>query len=85
MKHIESRPSKNNKQDYDFYVDIDENVTKEENIKLLVEDLKVKAKSVVLHHEESGDSCVIKITSILFILFHSFAVLSDQNLSTPFF
>lgn len=53
LKHIESRPSKSNQKDYDFYVDIDEASTKEANIKLVVDDLKEKAKSVVLHRDES--------------------------------
>ncbi|XP_057312561.1 phenylalanine-4-hydroxylase-like isoform X2 [Hydractinia symbiolongicarpus] len=53
LRHIESRPSKTNKDDYDFYVDIDEELTHSENVKLVLEDLKEKAKSVVLHHEES--------------------------------
>ena len=55
MKHIESRPSKASKKDYDFYVDIDEDITKEADVKLVVDDLKEKAKSVVVHHEESGN------------------------------
>ena len=54
LKHIESRPSKGNKKDYDFYVDIDEETTTKENIDLVVEDLKVKTKSVVVHREESS-------------------------------
>lgn len=53
LKHIESRPSKSANKDYDFYVDVDEESTKEDDIKLVVDDLKIKAKSVVLHHEES--------------------------------
>jgi len=53
LKHIESRPSKSSRDDYEFYVDIDDNKLKTENLNLVVEDLKQKAKSVVLHHEES--------------------------------
>eukprot|EP00111_Clytia_hemisphaerica_P001475 TCONS_00004226-protein len=53
LKHIESRPSKSNKKDYEFYVDIDAETANSESVKLVVEDLKSKAKSVVLHNEES--------------------------------
>jgi len=53
LKHIESRPSKANKADYDFYVDIDGETANPESVKLVVEDLKSKAKSVVIHNEES--------------------------------
>jgi len=53
LKHIESRPSKGGSKEYDFYVDIDDESTHPENVKLVLEDLKSKAKSVVLHHEES--------------------------------
>lgn len=55
MKHIEFRPSKASKKDCDFYVDIDEDITKEADVKLVVDDLKEKAKSVVVHHEEPGN------------------------------
>ena len=55
MKHIESRPSKVNKKDYDFFVDIDQASTNSESIKLVLEDLKSKTKSVVLHTEEEGN------------------------------
>lgn len=53
LKHIESRPSKVNKTDYDFFVDIDGESADSESVKLVLEDLKSKAKSVVLHTEES--------------------------------
>ena len=59
LKHIESRPSKSNKKDYEFYVDIDAETASSESVKLVVEDLKSKAKSVVLHNEESGRCNVI--------------------------
>ena len=54
MKHIESRPSKSNKKDYEFYVDIDTETANSESVKLVLEDLKTKTSSVVLHTEESG-------------------------------
>ena len=56
MKHIESRPSKSNKKDYEFYVDIDTENASSESVKLVLEDLKTKTSSVVLHTEESGIS-----------------------------
>lgn len=64
LKHIESRPSKTNKKDYEFYVDIDGNSANPESVKLVLEDLKVKAKSVVLHTEESIPWFPRKITDL---------------------
>lgn len=64
LKHIESRPSKTSRNDYDFYVDIDEESTHAENIKLVVEDLKEKARSVVVHQEESVPWFPRKITDL---------------------
>jgi len=54
LKHIESRPSKSNQKYYEFYVDIDCESTNSESIKLVMDDLKVKAKSVIMHTEESS-------------------------------
>jgi len=53
LKHIESRPSKVNKNDYDFYVDVDEGETSPEGVQKVYEDLKVAAKNVILHHQEA--------------------------------
>ena len=59
LKHIESRPSKSNKKDYEFYVDIDTESADSESVKLVLEDLKSKTSSVVLHTEESGMSKIV--------------------------
>jgi len=53
LKHIESRPSKVNQNDYDFYVDIDEETSSPKNIASVIEDLKAKTKMVVVHQDET--------------------------------
>lgn len=52
LKHIESRPSKNDRTKYDFYVDIEED-TPSDNLSALLSDLKRESSSVVLHNQES--------------------------------
>jgi len=53
LKHIESRPSKNNRKNYDFYIDVDEVETPIENVTNLMKDLEKTASTVVLHHQQA--------------------------------
>jgi phenylalanine-4-hydroxylase len=52
MKHIESRPSRDSRSNYDFFVDLEDNVDKG-HLDALMKDLKSQAKTVTLHHQEA--------------------------------
>ena len=54
MKHIESRPSKDSRSNYDFFVDLENDVEKEK-LDALIADLKSTARTVTLHHQEAGE------------------------------
>ena len=52
MKHIESRPSKRSKQEYDFFVDCQS--LKGEKLTSFVESLKERATTITVHSSEEG-------------------------------
>lgn len=54
MSHIESRPSRRSKSEYDFYVDCEE--LQGPKLTKFVEALKGQALSITLHSEDGGDS-----------------------------
>lgn len=54
LKHIESRPSKANRDCYEFYVEVHDDKLEEKNLQLAIEELKKRCRSVVLHREEAG-------------------------------
>ncbi|KAJ7330171.1 hypothetical protein OS493_022690 [Desmophyllum pertusum] len=54
MSHIESRPSKRSKTEYDFFVDCEE--LQGPKLEKFVDSLKVHALSITLHSDEGGES-----------------------------
>ena len=60
MSHIESRPSKHSKTEYDFFVDCEE--LQGPKLTKFVDSLKVQALTLTLHSEEGGG----KLTVLLF-------------------
>ena len=52
MSHIESRPSRRSKSEYDFYVDCEE--LQGPKLTKFVEALKAQALSITLHSEDGG-------------------------------
>ena len=52
MSHIESRPSRRSKSEYDFYVDCEE--LQGPKLTKFVEALKSQALSITLHSEDGG-------------------------------
>lgn len=52
MSHIESRPSKRSKSEYDFFVDCEE--IQGPKLTNFVEALKVQALSITLHSDNGG-------------------------------
>ena len=57
LKKIESRPSKCKNNYYDLYIEIDQNGTKESDVKFIIQDLEKNAENVVLQNKETGNYC----------------------------
>ena len=55
MSHIESRPSKRSKSEYDFFVDCEE--LQGEKLKRFMDSLKKQALTITLHSEDGGGMC----------------------------
>lgn len=61
MSHIESRPSKRSKSEYDFIVDCEE--LQGAKLEKFMDALKGHALSIMLHSEEGGGICQLHINN----------------------
>ena len=67
MSHIESRPSKRSKTEYDFFVDCEE--LQGPKLEKFVDSLKVHALSITLHSDEGGGTYDTNLLTDFILMF----------------